>query len=177
MVDPVDLDGVAYLIEHRKFGVGVFVQNKETDEPQAQRIVSLIKKGVTAAAPFFKWLAENAIQDSKLNVQNVSNKLFARYLYFRDSYREASTEADSLRKDYEAERQQRQLSIYWNPSIKAEEELSTADYVAKYTFRHIRASQKASWLALAAIDAFFAWTEHIFIHIAILQGNITTGES
>jgi hypothetical protein len=31
-------------IEHRKFGVGVFVQNKDTDELQAQRIVTLIKK-------------------------------------------------------------------------------------------------------------------------------------
>jgi hypothetical protein len=173
---PVDLDGVAYLIEHRKFGVGVFVQNKEVDEPQAQRIVSLIKKGVTAAAPFFKWMAENAIQDSKLNVRNVSNRLLARYLYFRDSFREASTEADALKKDHEAELRQRQLSIYWNRSIKAEEGLSTADYVAKFTFRHIRTSQKASWLALSAIDAFFAWTEHIFIHIAILQGSITTGK-
>jgi len=37
-------------------------------------------------------------------------------------------------------------------------------------------SQNASWVALAAIDAFFAWTEHIFIHLAILQGRITTGE-
>jgi len=31
------------------------------------------------------------------------------------------------------------------------------------------------WLALAAIDAFFSWTEHIFIHLAILKGTITTG--
>ena len=45
-----------------------------------------------------------------------------------------------------------------------------------FTFPWARMSQKASWLALAAIDAFFAWTEHVFIHIAILHGNITTGE-
>jgi hypothetical protein len=29
---------------------------------------------------------------------------------------------------------------------------------------------------MAAIDAFFSWTEHIFIHIAILNSSITTGE-
>jgi hypothetical protein len=100
---PIDLDGVAYIIEHRKMGVGVFVQNKEKDEPEARRIVSLIKKGVKAAAPFFKWMAETAIQDSKLNVRNVSDRLFARYLYFRDSFKAASTDAESLKKDYEAE--------------------------------------------------------------------------
>jgi hypothetical protein len=33
-----------------------------------------------------------------------------------------------------------------------------------------------NYLALAAIDAFFSWTEHIFIHIAILQGRATTGD-
>ena len=45
-----------------------------------------------------------------------------------------------------------------------------------FTFPRVRMSQKSSWLALAAIDAFFAWTEHIFIHLAILQGRIATGE-
>lgn len=36
---------------------------------------------------------------------------------------------------------------------------------------------QANWMALSAIDAFFSWTEHIFIHIAILQGKLTTGKS
>ena len=31
-------------------------------------------------------------------------------------------------------------------------------------------------MAMAAIDAFFSWTEHIFIHIAILNSSITTAE-
>jgi hypothetical protein len=124
---PIDLDGVAYIIEHRKMGVGVFVQNKEKDEAQARRIVSLIEKGVKAAAPFFKWMAETAIQDSKLNVRNVSDRLFARYLCFRDSFKAASTDAESLKKDYEAEFQQRQLSIYWGRSVSAAQELGIAD--------------------------------------------------
>ena len=65
---PIDLDGVAYLIEHRKFGVGVFVQNKENDEPQARRIVSLINNGVKVAKlrspwlfPTFAWPEHNFI--------------------------------------------------------------------------------------------------------------------
>jgi hypothetical protein len=173
---PIDLDGVAYLIEHRKFGVGVFVQNKETDEPQARRIVSLIKKGVKAATPFFKWMAEAAIQDSKLNVRNVSDRLFARYLYFRDSFKATSIEADSAKKDYQAKLQQRDLSIYWGYSIKGQQEFSVAEKIAKFTIPWVLVSETASWLALAAVDAFFAWTKHIFIHIAILQCNVATGE-
>jgi translation elongation factor EF-4 len=37
-------------------------------------------------------------------------------------------------------------------------------------------SQESSWLGIAAIDAFFSWTEHVLIHIAILQGKLKTGE-
>jgi hypothetical protein len=166
---PIDLDGVAYLIEHRKFGVGVFVQNKDADELQAQRIVTLIKKGVKVAGPFFKWMANNAINESKLNVSNVSSRLFGRYLYFRDEFRAAVIEAKAREDDHKANRQQRELSVYWARSIKAVEGLSVSERVAMFTFPSARRSQKASWLALAAIDAFFAWTEHIFIHIAILH--------
>lgn len=36
-------------------------------------------------------------------------------------------------------------------------------------------SQEAQWNAQAAVDAFFSWTEHVFIHLAILQGRARTG--
>ena len=35
--------------------------------------------------------------------------------------------------------------------------------------------QEARWLGIAAIEAFFGWTEHVLIHIGILLGNIGTG--
>lgn len=79
---PVDLDGEVYLIEHRKFGIGVFVKKPDESEQQAQRIVALIKKGVKAATPFFRWKAERAIQESQINVSNVAGALFDRYSYF-----------------------------------------------------------------------------------------------
>lgn len=34
---------------------------------------------------------------------------------------------------------------------------------------------EARWLGLSAVEAFFSWTEHVFIHIAILNGVCTTG--
>ena len=58
---PIDLDGVAYLIEHRKFGVGIFVRDAAGEAQQAKRIVALIKRGVKTATPFFKWMADNAV--------------------------------------------------------------------------------------------------------------------
>lgn len=35
---------------------------------------------------------------------------------------------------------------------------------------------EARWNATAAIEAFYSWTEHVFILVAILQGRIATGE-
>ncbi len=43
-------------------------------------------------------------------------------------------------------------------------------------FPGIRLNEEAEWNAQAAIEAFFSWTEHVFIHLAILQGRIQTGE-
>jgi hypothetical protein len=37
-------------------------------------------------------------------------------------------------------------------------------------------NEESGWLAMAAIEAFFSWTEHIFIHIAILKGKVTSGK-
>lgn len=35
---------------------------------------------------------------------------------------------------------------------------------------------QADWMALATIDSFYSWTEHIFVHLAILIGKIKTGK-
>ena len=38
-----------------------------------------------------------------------------------------------------------------------------------------RFARETEWLAISAIESFFSWTEHVFIHLAILQGKCTTG--
>lgn len=172
---PVDLDGVAYLIEHRKFGVGIFVRDAAADELQAKQIVGLITKGIKAAAPFFRWMADSAVLGSKINVRNVGRRLFERYAYLRDSFETASAETEVLKNDHEARLGQREFSGV-GYSVKERQSTSTSDLITRFTFPYARASQNSSWLALAAIDAFFAWTEHIFIHLAILLGRTTKGE-
>ena len=37
--------------------------------------------------------------------------------------------------------------------------------------------REAEWNAQAAVEAFFSWTEHLFIHLAILQGKLGTGDN
>ena len=79
---PIDYQGKAFLIEHRKFGVGVFVHDLDKDEGAALDIVTHIKKATKAAEPFFDWLADKAVEASSVNVTNNSDTLFARFTYF-----------------------------------------------------------------------------------------------
>jgi hypothetical protein len=156
---PVDLDGVAYLIEHRKLGIGVFAHKPEAEEHQAQRIVQLIHKGVKVAQPYFRWRAETAVQKSKFNIANKGRQLFDRYEYFRDCSKSAAAEAEARKEE----------------RIVTRRETSFGNSTT-YEYPSWKIARNAGWMALAAVDAFFAWTEHIFIHMAILQGIITTGD-
>lgn len=44
------------------------------------------------------------------------------------------------------------------------------------TFPAYQLRREADWNAQAAVEAFFSWTEHAFIHIAILLGRLKTGD-
>lgn len=156
---PIDLEGAGFTIEHRKFGLGVFTGEPEAHEEQAARIVDLIRRGVKAARPFFRWVADEAVRESQFNVINKSNDLFERYQYLRGLYDAAVIEAEA-RKDEKI-------------ITKGQNEFSSWTTIDIPYYELIR---KAGWLAVSTIDAFFGWTEHIFIHLAILQGRITTGK-
>jgi hypothetical protein len=160
---PIDFEGTTYLVDHRKFGVGVFCENPEAHEDQAKRIVSLISRGVKVADPFFRSLADDAVRQSNVNVKNNSSSLFQRYECLRDKFRETWAEAKA-RKGEVATITTEQVSGM-NP-IKA----------VGYKFPAFRLTQEARWIGMAAIDAFFAWTEHVFIHLAIIQGRVVTGD-
>ncbi len=156
---PIDFNGKAYLIEHRKFGVGVFVQDPEIDEPACEQIVKLIKQGVKMAKPFFVWLAEQAVSESKLNVVNESIELFNRYQYFLKMYKDIHDEAERRSEERIVEQHIGSGSTKW-----------TSVSFPAYELRN-----QSQWMAQASIDAFFSWTEHVFIHIAILSGKAKTG--
>jgi hypothetical protein len=156
----VDYEDKFAFIEHRKMGLGVFSKGTSEDEKVATAIVQAVLRGVKTAAPFFDHLAAEAVERSRLNVRNNSAWLFARYEFLRQQFHAKATEAEA-RKD---------------EVVKTE---AVTDNGTKYTETSWPAwglNREASWLGIAAIESFFSWTEHVLIHIAILQGRITTGE-
>ena len=152
---PVDFNGTAYLVEHRKLGLGLFAADPEAKEDDATTIVHLIHKAVKAAQPYFDYLANEAAEGSKLNLKNHSRVLYERYTFFRKIFREKQEEMGE-RKD----------------ECIVEEGVSENGFAKWQSFRMpaIALKREAGWLGLAAVEAFFSWTEHLFIHIAVLRG-------
>jgi hypothetical protein len=152
---PIDYQGRAYLIEHRKFGLGIFTPGRPGDDVAAEQIADLICRGTEVAKPYFEWRANQAVQESQLNVINRASELYERFSYFSDRYSQVSAEA----KRRAEERITTQLSetswVVSSPSWALQRE--------------------AQWLALSTIESFFSWTEHVFILMAILRGNCSTG--
>lgn len=147
-------------MEHRKFGLGVFSAATPDDELAAEGIVRAVERGVKAATPFFDHLAAKAIEGSRLNVNNNTAWLFCRYEYLRDQFRERVS-AEEARK---------------NEVQKVEEMLPNGTKITHCSVIRFVIRREAAWLGIAAIDAFFSWTEHALIHIAILRGKLKTGD-
>lgn len=157
-----------YSIEHRKMGLGVFapsvdptarMSGKATAEQSAdaQAIVKLIRQAVSLAEPYFEWRAEEAAAGTGLNVKNNSDWLFKRFEHFRERYRDLS--ADLSRRSGKAPR-----------VIEGVNKAAVAEAIALYELH-----REVEWTAQAAIEAFFSWSEHALIHLAILQGRLCTG--
>jgi len=155
---PVDFHGEAYLIEHQKFGVGIFVYDLKEQEEKARTIAIKLKKAVKAAKPYFDWKAKIAISESKVNLVNRAFLLFSRYEFFLAEYK---------RKEIEAEENKGKFIDRVHIKSNGEEITYKAD--AYYSLR-----RESSWLALSAIESFFSWTEHVLVSICLLMNIIQT---
>jgi hypothetical protein len=154
---PVQLNGQLFIIEHRKLGLGIFCNPNEIYEEQAREIVVLIHKGVRAARPFFDSIAADAVKQSEVNLINKNASLFNRFEFFFTQYEQVSEDARQRADEKIVETKQLEIGT-----------------VTSYHFPAFDLKRNANWLALAAIDSFFSWTEHVFIHLAVLLGNIVT---
>lgn len=152
---PIDFNGQAFLIEHRKLGVGIFVRDLDADAAAAREIAIRLQKAIKASTKYFDWLADQAVAASMVNVVNESRALFARYEYFHFSY------TQKLKENVEKEKQL--ITKFKSPDPR----FSYARYFLEHT-------EEIKWLAEVAIDSFFSWTEHVLIHLAILTGKINT---
>lgn len=152
----VDYEGVPFLIDHRKFGLGIFGLDGAETEAAAVRVATCIQKAIKAARPYFDWRANEAAKQSHLNVVNRSRDLFERVDFFVRLYDDRKEEAER-RKD----------------EIVRTEVRPDAWTIHQPAYELMR---EARQFALSAIEGFFSWTEHVFIHIAILRGLCSTGE-
>ncbi len=154
---PIDFKGEAFLVEHRKFGLGLFARNPSTQEGDAKQIVVRIRKAVKAARPYFDWLASEAVVRSQVNIRNNSAPLFGRYEFLLASYRTKQGEAER-RKDERIVEKGKTKHGTWT----------------SVTYPTYQLRREGSWLALSAIEAFFSWSEHVLIHLAVLSRKITS---
>jgi hypothetical protein len=154
----VDWHGRAFLIEYRKMGLGVFAQDVERDEAAAHEIVIRIKKAVRAAQPFFEWLAGDAVSRSEVNVVNNASSLHGRYVFLRDSYYSKKDEYVKRKTERVTTQGSSPGGIEWT----------------QVSFPAVHLIAESNWLAISAVEAFFAWTEHIFIHVALMTGKKAT---
>ena len=157
---PIDYNGKAFLIEFRKFGVGVFVQEIENDEPLAVEIVKKIKGAVKSARPYFDHLAKEAVKKSELNIVNNNQKLYQRFEYLLELYKEEQAKY-----------------IKNKNNVKTEHNTSEFGIITSYENIGYKFYQNANWLAISCIEAFFSWTEHLFIHLAVVAENLADGQA
>ncbi|MFU1636039.1 hypothetical protein [Aeromonas veronii] len=156
---PIEFNGKAFVVEYRKLGVGVFAADLEKDEEDAKEIVRLIHKGVKAARVYFEWVASEAVANSKLNVTNNCPELYGRYKYLLTLYEKESKEAEERKDEVHRE------------TKKTEYGEATIIHKPYYQLK-----QNSNWLAISAIEAFYSWTEHLFIHLAIVSRGLASGE-
>ena len=89
-------------------------------------------------------------------MHNRSGELFDTFQYFVDAAAAKAKEAEA-RKDE-----------------RIRTELGSNAYSVRFPAFELQ--REARWLRLSAVEHFYSWTEHIFIHIAILLGRATTGD-
>src|ERR1700722_12524610 len=81
---PIDYNGEAFLIEHRKMGIGVFASPGK--EKEAEEITKRINNAIDFGASYFEYRAGSAAKGSNLNVRNNSVDLFERFNFFLLKY-------------------------------------------------------------------------------------------
>lgn len=145
---PVDLNGAVLFIEHRKFGLGVFSAGDHEAEEAAAEVVRLVKKGIRAAQPYFDWRAEIAVKKSEVNVRNLSIQLYERFQFLLNLYEAKCSEPEEF------------------------QEIGSLGLKVPVT----QIWRESEWLGFSVVESFFSWTEHVFIHLAVLQGECTTGD-
>ncbi|MES2674343.1 MAG: hypothetical protein V4660_08885 [Pseudomonadota bacterium] len=167
---PVRYRDRLYALEHQKMGLRICAPNEdptarmsgrpsEQQQEDSDQIAIEVGKALREAGPYFDWRAEQEAKGNRLNVLNHSNWLFERYLFFKRKYIETKRETERM-----------------NAELMQVKDLTQGQsLIGLLGSGMLELSSESEWVAQAAVDAFFSWSEHAFIHVAILRGRITNG--
>ena len=155
---PVRYKDKLFTIDHRKFGVGVFVPNPETDSNEAEELIEKINSAIKISRPFFDLVAEKAVASSELNVINRNEELYNRFIYLKKQYS----------KEYKLYLKKKDKRVTKTKESKS----GTSTTIINLGGQHY---YNSNYLAISCIEAFYSWTEHLFIHLAIIQEGMHDG--
>lgn len=156
---PVEFNKKVYLIEHRKFGLGIFCVNPGAYEADAAEMVRCIWAACKAAEPYFAHRAHIALKAGLLNVHNLHRQLWGRLSYLKG--RLVAFQAAKIKAE----------------NIPPKKRVFKNGGMAVSWAHHTRARERVSWLTQSVVEAFFAWSEHALVHFSVLGGSVQNGEA
>lgn len=148
-----------FVFEHRKLGFGIFYEDSSTGENYSHEIFKIVNKAIKSATLFYKFIASEAVNKSELNVKNQCKSLFDRFKYFHELYDEKLKKYNDLK-----------------DSVEKKEEKVNGGILTRYIYPSKQIYKEAEWLLISTIEAFFSWSEHTFIHLAIISREISNGD-
>lgn len=152
---PIKYKGNIFLLQHRKLGMALLTFNG-TPKANSLEVTKLINKAISKAKPFFDYYANGISQTNNLNVINNSNLFFNRLLFQLELYKQKVKERESFTEKF--------------PSSTDD---ILDDFVSYFNQANVL-QREQNWLAISVIEAFFSFSEHTFVHSAILQGQLLT---
>ncbi len=138
---PIDYQGKLFLLELRKSGLGLFMQDEIDDEKRSKEIICHINKAIKSYKPFLKDIKKNIFNTHEIILNNNFCNLFERYEYFQKSFKK-------IIKEYVLEHRKNKEDVILSLSLYLRPECREAQHIA-----------------IAMIYAFFDLTEHLFVLI------------
>lgn len=126
-------------------------------------ITKAIQKAVKVAESYYEWVATEAVSKSHLNVSNNCTELFGRYEYLLNLYKKEPQEAI-----------ERKEEVHTKTTKTTKTEHGT---FSTHERPYFQLRKNANWLAISAIEAFFSWTENLFVHLTVVARGESDGNS
>lgn len=155
---PISFGGKTFVIEHRKMGLGIFCPNPKHSELEASDIARRIRSACKRAIGYFRELAMRGVVQGQLNIANLHEDLYGRYLFLQSMHGESVSNLERLH------------------AIRSGRAKDTSNQMAR-PGDYFELGRQCDWLSRSVFEAFFAWTEHVFVHLAAMRGVVQNGEA